>query len=205
MMSSNQMTNPISIGRLLRSGIKGCVVGCRLSQQNAPTFGQMVRIPMDTQTTIFGLVYDIHIDDDGLVRQLVSTEGISDEIIEDNRRNRNVPLEMSVVFVGYEQMGRISHLLPPRPPLTLDSIQPCADADLVRFTDFGIFGYLRHLLGDPTLPAAELLAVHFREALAAHQPDGTEWSERAVNTMIALLKDDYPQLMAVLGALSEVD
>ena len=100
MTNSASASNPISIGRLLRSGIKGCVVGSRLSQQNAPTFGKMVRIPLEDQTTIYGLIYDIHIDDDGLVRQLVSTEGISDEVIEDNRRNRNVPLEMSVVYVG---------------------------------------------------------------------------------------------------------
>ena len=196
---------PISIGRLLRSGIKGCVVGCRLSQINAPGFGQMVRVPLADQTIIYGLIYDIHIDDDGLVRQLVSSEGISDEVIEDNRRNRNVPLEMSVVFLGYEQNNNIFHLLPPRPPLTLDSIQPCSAADLARFTAHGQFGYLRHLLGDPTLPAAELLAVHLREALAAHAADGPAWSERAVNMLIAMLKDDYPQLMTVLGALSEID
>lgn len=196
---------PISIGRLLRSGIKGCVVGCRLSQVNAPGFGQMVRIPLADQTIIYGLIYDIHIDDDGLVRQLVSGDDISDEVIEDNRRNRNVPLEMSVVFLGYEQGGKIFHLLPSRPPLTLDAIEPCSAADLARFTGTGQFGYLRHLLGDPTLPAAELLTVHVREALVAHAADGPAWSERAVNVLIAMLKDDYPQLMTVLGALSEID
>jgi hypothetical protein len=203
-MSSNPQVHSISIGRLLRSGIKGCVVGCRLSQQDAPTFGQMVRIPLEDQTIIYGLIYDIHIDDDGLVRQLVSTEGISDEVIEDNRRNRNVPLEMSVVFVGFESYTQISHLLPPRPPLTLDSIQACSAEDLARFTAAGQFGYLRHLLGDPNLPAAELLAVHLREAFSAHRADGTDWSVRAVNTLIAMLKDDYSQLLTVLGALSEI-
>jgi len=203
-MSSNPASDAISIGRLLRSGIQGCVVGSRLSQSHAPTFGQMVRIPLEDGTTIYGLVYDIHIDDDGLVRQLVSTEGISPEVIEDNRRNRNVPLEMSVVFVGYEQQGRISHLLPPRPPLTLDSIEPCSAADLARFTAAGQFGYLRHLLADPNLPAAELLAVHVREAGSAHRLDDPGWCERAAAAAIAMLKDDYPQLLAVLGALSEI-
>jgi hypothetical protein len=204
MTNSASASNPISIGRLLRSGIKGCVVGSRLSQQNAPTFGKMVRIPLEDQTTIYGLIYDIHIDDDGLVRQLVSTEGISDEVIEDNRRNRNVPLEMSVVFVGYERQGQFSHLLPPRPPLTLDSIQPCSAVDLAHFTSYGQFGYLRHLLGDPNLPAAELLAVHVRDTLAAHAGSDPHWYDQAVNAIIAMLKDDYPQLLAVLGALSEI-
>lgn len=193
-----------SIGRLLRAGIQGCVVGCRLTQEHAPTFGQMVRVPLEDGTIIYGLVYDIHIDDDGLVRQLVTSEGISPEVIEDNRRNRNVPLEMSVLFVGYERAGRISHLLPPRPPLTLDSIQPCSEIDLARFTAAGQFGYLRHLLADPTLPADELLAVHLRDAQAAHRAEGSAWTENAARAVIALLKDDYARLINVLGALSEV-
>jgi hypothetical protein len=203
-MSSNPANTSISIGRLLRSSITGCAVGCLRSQQNTPTFGQMVRIPMDDGTVIYGLIYDIHIDDDGLVRQLVSTEGISTEVIEDNRVNRNVPLEMSVIFVGYEQHGYIYHLLPPRPPLTLDVIEPCSTADLVRFTSPGQFGYLRLLLRDPALPTSELLAVHLREAFLAHQNDGTNWQPRAVNTLVALLKDDYTRLTAALGAISEI-
>ena len=204
-MTDSPQIQTISIGRLLRSSITGCAIGCLMNQQNAPTFGQMVRIPLEDGNIIYGLIYDIHIDDDGLVRQLISAEHVSEEVIEDNRHNRNAPLEMSVVFVGYEQNGNIFHLLPPRPPLTLDSIQPCSAADLAHFTSHGQFGYLRHLLGDPTLPAAELLAVHVREALAAHAADGPAWSERAVNVLIAMLKDDYPQLMTVLGALSEIE
>ena len=44
--------------------------------------------------TVFGLIYDIHIDDDGLVRQLVTAEDDPDEVIADNRLNRNVPVEI---------------------------------------------------------------------------------------------------------------
>ena len=190
----------IAIGRLLRSSITGCVVGCNLSQATAPAFGQMVLIPLDEKTSVFGLIYDIHIDDDGLVRQLVSSSSISPAVIEDNRVNRNVPLEMSVVFTGCEHDGKISHLLPPRPPLTLDSIYPCSPAELDRFTADKRFAYLRHLLRNQEIPAAELIAVHLREVIAA-DPSA---AEAAVETVIALLKDDYPQLMDVLSAVSEV-
>jgi len=196
--------NAIPIGRLLRSSISGCVVGCKLTQEHAPAFGQMVLIPLDADNRVYGLVYDIHIDDDGLVRQLITANGISEEVIEDNRQNRNVPLEMSVIFIGYETSGHISHLLPPRPPLTLDSIYPCSDEELVRFTSFGNMGYLRHLLRSQDLPVAELLAVHLRSAIAASHAEGSNWASGAVETVIAILKDDYPQLMDVLGAISEV-
>ena len=70
----------------------------------------------DGGVSIYGIIYDIHIDDDGLVRQLVTADSVSEEVILDNRINRNVPLEISVLFVGYEQNGKISHMLPPRPP-----------------------------------------------------------------------------------------
>lgn len=196
--------NEIPIGRLLRSSIQGCVVGCKLNQQSTPQFGEMVLIPLDASTRVYGLVYDIHIDDDGLVRQLVTANGISEEVIEDNRQNRNVPLEMSVLFVGYERDGQVSHLLPPRPPLTLDSIYPCSEDDLARFTTAGKMGYLRHLLRAQDLPLAELLAVHLHAAIASHKAEGADWATQAVETVVAMMKDDYPQLMDVLSAVSEV-
>ena len=192
--------NTIPIGRLLRSSIKGCVVGCNLSQATAPAFGQTVLIPLDEHTSVFGLVYDIHIDDDGLVRQLITANGIDQAVIEDNRINRNVPLEISVVFIGFESQGKVSHLLPFRPPLTLDAIYPCASADLSRFISGSQFSYLRHFLTDPTLPAAELLAVHLRDVLSLPGVDG----EEAVKTVISTYKDDYPQMMNILSALSEI-
>ena len=96
--------------------------------------GALVRAPLEDDYQIYGLIHDIHIDDDGLVRQLVTADGIDENIIADNRMNRNVPLEMSVLAVGYSQGGRIYHLLPPRPPLSLDVIYLCNPEELCQFT-----------------------------------------------------------------------
>ncbi len=196
----------IEIGRLLRSGITGCVVGCKASQQDVPEFGGVVRIPLGDlpQTQVFGLVHDIHIDDDGLVRQLVTSEGVTEEIIMDNRMNRNVPLEISVLFVGYQVDRRIYHLLPPRPPLTLDAIYPCSQDDLVRFSPIGQFGYFRHILHADDLPVGELVASHLRQMVQAQRMAGNpDWGVAAVQELITLLRDDYPKLMAVLGAVAD--
>ena len=119
------MTQAIQIGRLLRAGTPGFVVGCRVTQLDTPSFGALVKAPVSADYEIYGLIYDIHIDDDGLVRQLVTAEGVDESVINDNRVNRNVPLEMSVLAVGYRQGGQIYHLLPPRPPLSLDVIYLC--------------------------------------------------------------------------------
>ncbi len=192
--------NQIEIGRLLRAGTTGFVAGCRVSQLDAPAFGALVRAPLGNGYQVYGLIHDIHIDDDGLVRQLVTADNVTDEVMRDNRERRIVPVEMSVLSAGYEQDGRIFHLLPPRPPLSLDVIYLCDEQDLARFTEK--FGYFRHILNNKEIPIGEVLAAHFQQAQAAHKDKS--WKDKAVQEVITLLRDDYPTLMAVLGALGEV-
>jgi hypothetical protein len=198
------MNHAIEIGRLLRAGTSGFVVGCRVSQLESPSFGALVKAPLPGEYEIFGLIYDIHIDDDGLVRQLVTAEDVDQNIIEDNRLNRNVPLEMSVMSVGYRQDGRISHMLPPRPPLSLDVIYLCSPEEQCEFTSTGRFGYFRHVLRAADLPVGELLAAHIRHAQHAQQQnENPEWLDQATQELITLLRDDYAVLMSVLGALKD--
>ena len=194
------MTHQIEIGRLLRAGTTGFVAGCRVNQLEAPAFGALIRAPLSDKYQVYGLIHDIHIDDDGLVRQLVTADNVSAEVMKDNRERRIVPVEMSVLAVGYEQDGKIHHLLPPRPPLSLDVIYLCDDKDLVRFTEK--FGYFRHILNAKDAPVGEVIAAHIQQASAAHK--NKLWKEKATNEVITLLRDDYPTLMSVLGALGEV-
>ena len=107
---------------------------------------------------------------------------------------------MSVLAVGYEQDGRIYHLLPPRPPLSLDVICLCDEVDTGRFTQK--FGYFRHIMNSKDVPVGEVVAAHILQAQSAHVDKS--WQERATQEVITLLRDDYPTLMAVLGALSDV-
>jgi hypothetical protein len=196
----------LEIGRLLRSGTTGFIMGCRVAQMQEPAFGALVRAPISDDYQVFGLIYDIHIDDDGLVRQLVtSTNPVTEEVMKDNRVNRNVPVEISVLSVGYQQGGTIYHLLPPRPPLSLDRIYACEDSELCAFTNVGRFGYFRHVLRAADLPIGELLAAHLQQAQAAQRAAGTaDWINRATQELIILLRDDYPTLMSVLGAVGEL-
>ncbi len=194
----------IEIGRLLRAGTTGFVVGCRANQADAPSFGALVRVPQAAGYQIYGLITDIHIDDDGLVRQLVTASDVEESIINDNRLNRNVPLEMSVLAIGFRENGAIFHLLPPRPPLSLDLIYQCEDEEIVEFTSAGRFGYFRHVLRAQDLPVGELLAAHLKQAQAAHLKLGSpDWTQAATRELITLLRDDYPTLMSVLGAVRD--
>jgi len=194
----------IAIGRLLRSNTSACVIGCRINQHNAPLFGEMLRIPLSNGLQIYGLVHEINIDDDGLVRQLVTAPEVSREVIEDNRQNRNMPVEMSVVFIGWERDGAVSHTRVPTPPLSLDEIFPCSSAEILHFLQGGKFGYLRALLRNIELPAADLITAHLRQVARAQNGESTDWIESSLREVVALLKDDYPVLMDVLTAVSEV-
>ena len=194
--------NTIQIGHLLHSSTSQFVAGCSVTQLEAPAFGALVRAPLDEDYSVYGLIYDIHIDDDGLVRQLVTAGNVSAEVMHDNRERRIVPVEMSVLTVGYEQNGKISHLLPPRPPLSLDVIYLCSEAELAKFTQAGKFGYFRHILQAKDIPIGEVLAAHILEV--KRKMKNEMWVEQAAQELITLLRDDYPTLMSVLGALGEV-
>src|SRR5689334_20037189 len=197
-MEVYSMPSSIEIGRLLRAGTTGFIAGCAVSQFETPAFGGLVRAPLGNGYQVYGLIHDIRIDDDGLVRQLVTAENISAEVMQDNRIRRIVPVEMSVLCVGYEQDGKIQHLLPPRPPLSLDVIYLCDATELARFTSAGRFGYFRHILRAMDAPVCEVLAAHIQQAGATQT---APWKEAAVQELITLLRDDYSTLMSVLDAL----
>ena len=169
--------NAIQIGHLLHSSTTQFVAGCAVSQLEAPAFGALVRAPLDQDYSVYGLIYDIHIDDDGLVRQLVTAGNVSPEVMRDNRERRIVPVEMSVLTVGYEQGGKIFHLLPPRPPLSLDVIYLCSDAELAKFTGGSCrkdFGYFRHILQAKDIPIGEVAGGAYETGVQVKQKTKNE-------------------------------
>lgn len=196
--------NENQIGYLLRASTSGGIAGCRVAALKQPQLGGMVRLSQADGLQIFGLLYDMHIDDDGLVRQLVTADNISEEVIADNRLHRMVPVEISIVFIGYQLNGETFHLLPPRPPLTLDEVYACTAQEICDFTKNDRFGYFRHILRGTDFPVAEILASHLRQAASAHHTiGGGNWSNAATQELITLLRDDYPTLMNVLSALAD--
>ena len=112
-----------TIGRLLRSSTAGYVFGCSVPEPEVPLFGAFVKAPAQRgQTEVIGLIYDITIEDDPFVRQMVATPDLPEAYVEDQRVNRQVPIEVSVLAVGYRNHAGFQHALPPQPPITLDRI-----------------------------------------------------------------------------------
>lgn len=195
----------IPIGKLLRADNSQFVAGCRVRELETPAFGSLVRASLEDQTDVYGLITNISINDDGLVRQLVSGVSIPGEYTADNRYNRNLPVEIHVLTIGYGSDGQIHHKLPPRPPLSLDQLFLCDSEEVARFTSHG-YAYLRHILRLVDLPVEELLVAHLSQARRVQDSLGNpEWYEAACQRLIVLLRDDYPRLTQVLDALSELE
>lgn len=195
----------MEIGRVLRANTTGFAIGSRVNQLTEPGFGSLVKAqPITAGESVFGLIHDINIDDDQLIRRLVMTEEPRPEVIADQRLNRLLPIEMSVIAIGYSQNGQIIHALPPRPPLNLDPVELCTDpAEVTRFTDD--LGYLRLILraSGGRIPVDQLLVAHIRQVYQLRGDDRT-WSNRVVNELIELLRSNYDVLVPTLEALSDI-
>jgi len=194
---------PIEVGRVLAASTTSFVVGCRVGRIDIPALGALVHAPVQADLGIYGLVTEIRIADDGLVRQLVTADAITDEVIRDNRERRIVPVEISVLAVGHEVGGRVLHRLPPRPPLSLDVIYLCDEGQMGRFTAGDRFEYFRHILRAADHPVGEIIAAHILQVRGAHR-DPNAWTAAAVHEVITLLRDDYPLLTSVLGAVDAI-
>lgn len=196
--------NPAAIGRVLRSSTVGFVIGCRVGQLSVPSFGCLVKAqPVDSGEAIYGLIYNMNVDDDPLVRRLVLAESPPEAVVNDQRQNRLLPIEMSVLSVGYTRNGQLYHGLPPRPPLNLDPAYLCFKEDEIRrFTDR--LGYFRLILRtvDTPVPVDQLLVAHFQDVYRLRNYD-VDWATAAIHEIIELLRSNYDTLVPVLEAIGE--
>ncbi len=192
------------VGRVLRAGTQGFTIGCQVRQLSGPSFGCLVKAqPVDAREAIFGLIYNMAVDDDPLVRRLILADNQPEAVINDQRQNRLLPIEMSVLAVGYCRDGRFYHGLPPRPPLNLDPVLLCLDkAEIVRFTDR--LGYLRLILRGKELgvPVDQLLVAHLQDVYRLRGYDA-DWAVAVIAEVIELLRNDYATLVPVLEAIGE--
>ena len=186
----------LRVGRIIRSSTTRFAVGCQVLKEKVPTFGALVKVPAGGCDQIYGLIHDVRMEDDPFVRQMATIDGVPAEYIEDQRANRQVPIEVGVLVVGYQQDGKIHHRLPPQPPLSLDVIHTCTPDELVAFT--AQFDYFRLVLDNRDLPADEMLAANLRAAAEARGSGAEDFRLGAGRELARLLAMDLYRLDAIL-------
>ena len=121
-----------------------------------------------------------------------------EEALRDQRENRQVPIEVTVLSVGCRKGSVIHHCLPSQPPVTLDWLHQCGpDEVVVAFTQR--FDYFRLVLEAREAPTDELLAANLCVAAEVwSEPERTEFLVAAGRELARLLGRDPLRLESLL-------
>lgn len=193
---NGEKTMQMQVGRVIRSSTTCFAVGCQLLRPDVPVFGSLVKVRTVGGDEVFGLIYDVRMEDDPFIRQVSVLGEDRPEVIQDQRYNRQVPIEVGVLVVGYGRDGRIHHRLPPQPPLSLDVTYTCSQGELMAFTSE--FGYFRLVMDSPDLPSDELLASSLSQAAEVRGRDGQAFLVEAGRELARMLSKDQSRLDAML-------
>jgi len=184
----------------LRASTRGFAIGCVVMQPEIPAFGSLVRAEGQASgETIYGLIYDVRVEDDPFVRQFIGANP-PEEVVRDQRENRQVPIEVSVLAVGCGDGEGVRHCLPAQPPVTLDWLYQCSGEEIRDFTRR--FDYFRLVLESRDVPTDELLAASLRAAAAARpENERQRFLVDAGRELVRLLAGDPTRLEGLLRRL----
>jgi len=183
------------VGKVISASNARFAVGCRLLRSQVPTFGALVKAEAEDAITILGLIRDVQLLDDPLIRQVAVLTEERPELVADQYQ-RLLPIEVQVQVVGYCDGGQWQHWLPPQPPMSLAQITTCTAEELRAFTER--FDYFRLVLEGRDALADELLAAHLRAAAAARGEGGRGFLIEAGRELARLLAMDLQRLDAIL-------
>ncbi len=195
------MSDQQPIGLVLRGSTTGFVCGTRTHKLDTPQFGAFVEAPCGNGAErAIGLIHGIQIDDDPLVRQLILADNVTQQTREDQRVNRMVPVEISVINIGYVQKQTIHQALPPRPPLSLAEVTLCRPDAIRTFCER--LDFFRLVLNAPEAPTDELLAASLRLASGTFGGDDERsFLVRAGRELAKHLAQDLARLQNILRHL----
>ena len=195
------MPADLRVGRVLRANSRSFVVGCSVMREDIPTFGALIRTDSPGQDRvicdpIWGLIYHVALEDDPFVRQLVVADP-PEEVVRDQRENRQVPIEVSVLAVRGGDRDAIRESTPAQPPVMLDWLHQCERQEVVTFTQR--FDYFRLVLGRRAVPSDQLLAANLRMAAAARsESTEADFLLRAGRELVRMLAHDPIRLESLL-------
>jgi hypothetical protein len=154
------------VGKVISASNARFVVGCRLLRSQVPTFGALVKAAAGNEITILGLIRDVQLLEDPLLRQVAVLAGERPELVADQLQ-RLLPIEVQVQVVGYRCGDRWCQWLPPQPPMSLVEIVTCSPDELIAFTEH--LDYFRLVLDSRDPLVDELLAANLRKAAQARR------------------------------------
>ncbi|NDJ86923.1 MAG: hypothetical protein GYB66_13660, partial [Chloroflexi bacterium] len=122
---------------------------------------------------------------------------VNPSAVRDQRENRMIPVEIDVLNVGYVWGPDVFHTLPPRPPMSLDTVLLCTPDEIAFFTSQDpAISFLRLILNARGVPSTvELAAAAIRQAANAHLENDRDVFLVNAGRQLALLMGQDPQTL----------
>jgi len=192
---STPAPGPAFIGRVIESSARAFRVGCRLTAEDIPAFGSFVQTARG-ETTIIGVIYDLMLQGDELTRMVALQEVPPQEIQRDMIENRNIPVQIGVLTLGYMRDRLVHYGIPPQPPALLEPVYTCLPDQIRRFTEQPDF--IRPLI-EAREASDEVLAAAVGAAAAARPaPSQRDFLIRVGQEVVRLLADEPVRLGQIL-------
>ncbi len=185
------------IGRVIQANTTQFTAGCRTLLHDIPSFGDFVRVLTQDGSIVYGFIYNVSIQSDSPVRQLIAAQELPEEYIKDQIENRLLPVEFSVVVVGYKRQDRIRQELPPQPPMPFSLVERCSDEEVREFAQSG-FDFLRTILNIPGIPSDDLITVALRRMASCLGRESHYFLLDAGRELTKLLYKDTTRLESLL-------
>ena len=198
------MTAQTISGRVLRTNTRTFTFGVRVPRSNIPEIGQFIKTePLMLKTgsqpvTVVGVIYKFEMEEDSITRQLSVAEPAisSDEIAW--QRSRLVPIDVSVLSVGYYEarLADIHYWAVPQPPFSLDAVMICSDDEVRALTQSPRF--LRVMLEARDLIELDSLIVATIESASRVHPDPEGFKKQCCLELAQVLSNDLTGLENLL-------
>jgi hypothetical protein len=188
------------VGRVLRASTRGFCCGIHSARiDDRHDFGAFVKAPVANHQVdqVIGLIYAVEVKDDLMISELVMAETVNPNVLRDQRENRLVPVEVSVLNIGYHNGSHFVHSLPPRPPMSLSAVTVCTAEEVRAFTVRPDF--FRLVLQASEVPSDDLLATSLRHAMWAYpEEERRDFMVASGRHLARLLSNDLKRLSHIL-------
>jgi hypothetical protein len=192
------------VGRVLRASTRGFNCGTHSTRIGAAhDFGAFVWTPVanDPRQWVVGLISAVEIKDDLMVAELVMAETVNPNVMRDQRENRMIPVEISVINIGFHNGRGFVQSLPPRPPMSLSEVELMPDDMVAQFTEQ--LDFFRLVLTASDAPSDDLLATALRHAVTCRPPEAqAAYRVRCGRQLARLLTADLKRLAHILAIFS---
>lgn len=202
------MSDEQVIGEVIEASTTELVAESR-ELHSPPAFGSFVKVawsgtsesdsgdPFELQPAIYAVVHHTTTSPVDTGRRLRAFWKDEDEL-----RNEQPELEewmlvtsFRAAIIGYCANGKVSQILPPKPPKLLSRVHLCQPHEIKGVT--AQVHFLRTLVGFSNAPTEEVVAACVRYAAECHDPQ-SGFLVAAGKELARLLKDDYDCLQAIM-------